>query len=219
MKMNSTAWWVIGVLVVAGGLIFLSNMLRTASTPSTEEASEVLTLVADDHKKGAEDGKVVLVEYLDFECEACGAYYPVVKQMEEEFGNRVTFVARYFPLQGHRNGMTAALAAEAAGRQGKFWEMHDLMYTRQKDWGEKQVSTPEVFEEYAQELGLNMEQFKTDVASASVKERVERNLNQAIELKLQGTPSFFLQGKKIANPQSPEAFKALIRAELERAGS
>ena len=217
--MNSTVGWIIGLLVVAGGLIWLSSMLRTASIPTAEESLAALALVADDHKKGAEAGKVVLVEYLDFECEACGAFYPVVKQLEKEFGDRVTFVARYFPLQGHKNGMTAALAAEAAGRQGKFWEMHDLMYERQKDWGEKQVATPQVFEAYAEELGLNMEQFKTDVASASVKERVERNLNQAIELKLEGTPSFFLQGKKIPNPQSPEAFRALIQAELDRAGS
>jgi len=217
--MNANVWWVIGLLVIAGSLIWVSNMLRSASVPTAEESLATLALVADDHKKGAEAGKVVLVEYLDFECEACGAFYPVVKQMEKEFGDRVTIVARYFPLQGHKNGMTAALAAEAAGRQGKFWEMHDLMYERQKVWGEKQVATPEVFEGYAQELGLNIEQFKADVASASVKERVERNLNQAIELKLEGTPSFFLQGMKITNPQSPEAFRALIQAELDRIGS
>lgn len=217
MTIPSSFWTVAAILVAAILLLFGFTALR--SQPVSSEPSPLLALVADDYKKGAESGKVVLVEYLDFECEACGAFYPILKQMEEEFGDRVTFVARYFPLPNHKNGLYAALAAEAAGRQGKFWEMHDLMYERQKVWGEKQVPTPEVFEGYAQELGLNMEQFKTDVVSASVKERVERNLNQATELKLQGTPSFFLQGKKITNPQSPEAFRALIQAELDRVGS
>lgn len=217
MTIPSSFWTIAAIVIAAVLLLFGFTALRPQPVPS--EPSPLLTLVADDYKKGAENGKVVLVEYLDFECEACGAFYPVVKQMEEEFGDKVTFVARYFPLQGHKNGLPAALAAEAAGRQGKFWEMHDLLFERQKVWGEKQVPTPEVFEGYAQELGLNMEQFKADVASASVKERVDRNLNQAIELKLQGTPSFFLQGKKIANPQSPEAFRALIQAELDRTGS
>lgn len=214
--MKSVLWTIGGILVLLGA-VFALSALRPA--PGATEASPLLTLVADDYTKGAENGKVVLVEYLDFECEACGAYYPILKQIEEEFGDRVTFVARYFPLQSHKNGLPAALAVEAASRQGKFWEMHDLLFERQKEWGEKQVVTPAVFEAYAQELGLNMAQFKLDVASASVKERVDRNLNQAMELKLQGTPTFFLQGKKIANPSSPEAFRTLIQAELDRAGA
>lgn len=162
---------------------------------------------------------MVLVEYLDFECEACGAYYPIVKQMEEEFGDRVTFVARYFPLPGHKNGLPAALAVEAASRQGKFWEMHNLMFDRQKDWGEKQVETPEVFEGFALELGLNMEQFKADVASEEVLARVMRDMEEGRQAGANSTPTFFLNGMKIQNPQSPEAFRALLQSQVDKAGS
>lgn len=216
MKMNATVWTVIGVLVVIGGLIFWSSAMRSSSAPTTEETSTVLTVVADDHTKGASDSEVILVEYLDFECEACGAYFPVVKQMEEEFGDRVLFVARYFPLSGHRNGLPAALAVEAASRQGKFWEMHDLLFTRQKDWGEKQVATPAVFEAYAQELGLNMEQFKADVSSENVMARVKRDMDAGAQVGVKSTPTFFLNGSKIQNPQSAEAFKALLQAAVEK---
>lgn len=213
MKAKKNIWAVVGLLALAGGLIGLSSLLRPAST-TTSEPSPVLAVATDDHVKGAATSTVVLVEYLDFECEACGAYYPLVKQLEQEYGDRVTFVARYFPLQGHRNGLPAALAAEAASRQGRFWEMHDLLFTRQKEWGEKQVATPEVFEGFAQELGLNMEQFRADVASPEVAARVKRDQDAGTGLGVRSTPSFFLNGKRINNPQGYEAFKALLDAEL-----
>lgn len=214
MKAKKNIWTVVGLLILAGGLVGLSSLLRPTST-TTSEPSPVLTIATDDHVKGAATSTVVLVEYLDFECEACGAYYPLVKQLEQEYGDRVTFVARYFPLQGHRNGLPAALAAEAASRQGKFWEMHDLLFTRQKEWGEKQVATPEVFEGFAQELGLNMEQFRADIASPEVAARVKRDQDAGVGLGVKSTPSFFLNGKRINNPQGYEAFKALFDAELK----
>lgn len=208
--MSSTVLTVVGLVVIVGGLIWVSSSMRPAP------AVVAPVVAADDHIKGATSSPVVLVEYLDFECEACGAYYPVVKQMEEEFGDRITFVVRYFPLPGHRNGLPAALAAEAAGRQGKFWEMHDLMFTRQAEWGEKQVATPEVFEGFAQELGLDMEKFRTDTASSEVRARVERDINEGRAAGAQSTPTFFLNGSKIQNPQSPEAFRALLQAALDK---
>jgi protein-disulfide isomerase len=134
--------------------------------------------------------------------------------METEFGDRVTFVTRYFPLSGHRNGLSSALAVEAAGRQGKFNEMHDLLYAKQKEWSEKQVATPQVFEAYAAELGLDMEKFKADVASEDVMARVMRDKNAGTALGIPGTPSFFLDGKKIENPQSVEEFRAALEAAI-----
>jgi len=212
--MNSTAWIAIGVLVVAGGLIFLSNMLQSSSAPAPEEVSTMLNVAADDNKKGAEGATVVLVEYLDFECSACASYYPIVKQMEGEFGDRVQFITRYFPLSIHRNGMTSALAAEAAARQGKFSEMQELLFSRQKEWGNKQVETPEVFEAYAQELGLDVEKFKADVVSAEVKARVKRDADAAIAIGAKGTPTFFLDGVLLSNPQSPDAFRTVLESAL-----
>ena len=95
-----------------------------------------------------------LIEYLDFECEACGAYDPVVKKLQNEFSNDLLVVIRYFPLPGHKNSMTAALAVEAAGRQGKFWEMHDALFENQKSWGEKSAPDPELLLNMRKESGL-----------------------------------------------------------------
>lgn len=197
------------MLVLVGLVVGIASLSRGGATAPS---AELLTVAPDDHVKGAATSTVVLVEYLDFECEACGAYYPLVKQLEQEYGDRVTFVARYFPLAGHRNGLPAALAAEAAGRQGKFWEMHDLLFTHQKEWGEKQSPTPEVFEGFAQELGLDMERFKADVASEAVEERVRRDMESGQTLGVSGTPSFFLNRKKLPNPASIEAFRAALES-------
>jgi protein-disulfide isomerase len=208
MKTSTMVWVVIGALVLGFGLILL-----TRPAPQAVQTT-VPPIAADDYVKGATSSPVVLVEYLDFECEACGAYYPVVKQLEAEYGDRVAFVARYFPLPNHRNGIPAALAAEAAGRQGKFWEMHDLLFTRQTTWGEKQMPTPEVFEAYAQELGLDMERFKSDVASDEVRTRVLRDVEIGQNIGVKSTPTFFLNGKPV-RAQNYEAFKAILDNELK----
>lgn len=94
----------------------------------------MLRLQSDDHVRGSSSGSVILVEYLDFECEACAAYSPLVKQLKDEFKDDIVIVTRFFPLAGHRNSMTAATSVEAAGRQGKFWEMQDKLFAEQKKW-------------------------------------------------------------------------------------
>ncbi len=215
MKMNATTWTIIGIVAIAGILIFSSRMSGSASAPKAADGAP-LTLAAADHQRGAADGKIVLIEYLDLECEACGAFFPIVKQMEAEFGDRVTFVTRYFPLQGHKNGLTAALAVEAASKQGKFWEMHDLLFARQSEWGGKQVPTPQAFEAYATELGLDIEQFKKDAASSEVMARVKGDYNGGIDAGVRSTPSFFLNGYLIENPRSAEEFRAVLQAEIDK---
>lgn len=203
------------ILIIAGAAILLivggSWWSKSLQSAKVESAKPMLEVVADDYTIGSPSAKATLVEYLDFECEACGAYFPLVKQLEEEFPNDLRVVRRYFPLPGHRNGMTAALAVEAAARQGKYDQMHDLLFTEQEKWGEKAAPTPEVFEKYAQQLGLDMAKFKTDVASQSVKDRVQRDIDSGKALGNQGTPSFFLNGERIQNPQGLEPFKALIQ--------
>ncbi len=211
MKNSTILWIVIGLIAVVGGLIAFGHAPKSSHPV---ENSALLTIAPDDYVKGATTSPVVLIEYLDFECEACGAYYPIVKQLEQEYGDRVTFVARYFPLAGHRNGLPAAYAAEAAARQGKFWEMHDLLFTRQGQWGEKQVVTPEVFEGYAEELDLNMDQFRADVASDQVASRVKRDMDAGRQLGVNSTPTFFLNGEQV-RPQGYEPFKAAIEAKLQ----
>lgn len=215
-KKSSTGTWLwFGIIGIIGfSLILLATAGTEKKAVTTEDSAALLTIAPDDYIKGNPDAAVTLVEYLDFECEACGAYFPVVQQLAKEYPNDLKIVTRYFPLPGHRNSMTAALAAEAAGRQGKYWEMHDLLFTEQKNWGEKPAPTPAVFEAYAEQLGLNMEQFKSDVASPEVKARVQRDFDAGEQLGNTGTPTFYLNGKRIQNPNGLPAFKALIDAEL-----
>ena len=211
------------ILILVGAVFFFSKMDSSSSsdsnssTPVSQENQKLLEVVSDDYIKGNKDASVTIVEYLDFECEACGAYYPLVKQLAEEFKNDVRFVNRYFPLPGHKNGLPAALAVEAAGKQGKYWEMHNILFDNQKTWGEKQSPDPSIFEGYAKQIGLNMEQFKKDVGSNEVKERVNRDKNSGTKLGVSGTPTFFLNGEKIPNPKTPEDFKTFINAAILKA--
>lgn len=211
------------VVLLVGAVFFASKMGSSSSSatsnsaPVSNEQKKLLEIVSDDHIKGNKEVSVTLVEYLDFECEACGAYYPLVKQLAEEFKEDVRFVNRYFPLPGHKNGMQAALAVESAAKQGKYWEMHDKLFGEQKNWGEKTAADPKIFEGYAQQIGLNLEQFKKDVASKEVKDRVERDKNSGTRLGVSGTPTFFLDGDRIPNPKTPEDFKTFINAAILKA--
>jgi protein-disulfide isomerase len=190
--------------------------VNSAVTP--EAKSDLLVVKSDDNKKGPDGASVILIEYLDFECEACRAFVPLVKELENEFPDELQVVKRYFPLPGHRNGLPAALAVEAAARQGKFNEMHDLLYTEQPTWGEKAITNPAIFEGYASQLGLDMEKFKADVASEEVKTRVQRDIDGGRALGAQGTPTFLLNGK-IVEPQSYEEFRAFVELAMAESAS
>jgi protein-disulfide isomerase len=203
----------VAVLLLVGG-VWWSNSLKSQQT--SENLPILIQIAPDDYTVGPENAPVTLIEYLDFECEACGAYFPLIKQLEQDFPDDLKVILRYFPLPGHRNGMTAALAAEAAARQGKYSEMHDVLFQEQVNWGEKSAPTPEVFEGYAEQLGLDMEQFKRDVASQSVTDRVQRDIDSGRKLGNTGTPTFFLNGRKIDNPRSYAVFRQLVADEIKR---
>jgi len=227
MKQNTTqrtnkgkAVW-IGLGIVAVGLaIWGASATKDKATEPVATSGDLLAVVSDDYVKGNPAAPVTLIEYLDFECEACGAYYPLLKQLSAEFPDDLRIVTRYFPLPGHRNGMTAALAVEAAARQGKYAEMHDALFENQAAWGEQQSANPAIFETYAAQIGLDLPRFKADVKDASVRARVERDFASGEELGNTGTPSFFLNGKKLENPGGYEALKQAIEdalAEAEKA--
>lgn len=204
---------VIGILLaIVIIFIFTKSGYKTAGDEPAKQSSTSATLqvVADDWVYGNKEGKVTLIEYLDFECEACGAFYPMTTKLKEEYKDDMQFVVRYFPLPGHKNSMTAAKSVEAAGKQGKFWEMYSTLFENQKEWGEKSAPDQAQFEKYAVQIGLDVEQWKKDVNDPAIEARVKRNYDQAVALNLQGTPSFFLNGKKIENPRGYESFKVLI---------
>lgn len=159
----------------------------------------------------ADDGQVTFVEFLDFECEACGAAYPFVEQLRETYGDRVTFVVRHFPL--HNNSVAAAKAAEAAGAQGRFEEMYKKLFETQSTWGESNESKEAVFFGFAEELGLDMDAFKVAYDDPATERRITRDQADGRELGVEGTPTFFVNGEKV-DAQSGDDLIAKIDAEL-----
>ena len=162
-----------------------------------------------DWTKGAKNPKATLLEYGDFQCPACGAYYPMVEEVFAQYKDKISFTFRHFPLPQHQNAVPAAYASEAAGIQGKFWEMYDMLYKNQSEWSD--VSNPEsFFEGYAQKLGLDIAKLKVDVKSDAVKTRVAASQQTGVMSSLDHTPTFFLNGKMATNPTSKEELIALI---------
>ena len=167
-----------------------------------------------DWKRGNPDAKVVLVEYSDFQCSACAVYYPVVEKILKDYPDKILFVYRHFPLtQIHKNANLAAYAAEAAGAQNKFWEMYEKLFQNQKAWSDKD-NAREIFTQYANELLINTEWFWGDMDLPEIKDRVLKDYQSGLLYQVDGTPSFFLNGKRIQNPAGYEALKKIIDAEL-----
>lgn len=202
---------IIGTIVIVGiGIAFLSKPASRTKVDSS------LLIREDSNKISTPSASVTLVEFSDFQCPACGAYYPVVTQAVKDFKDSLTFVYRNFPLTDlHPNAMLAAQAAEAAGLQGKYWEMHDLLFTKQSDWSAN-GSVRDIFAGYAATLGLNVDQFKKDIDSDTVKNRIARDMADGQALGITGTPTFYLNGVKLDNPATLADFEALIKAEIEK---
>ncbi len=203
------------VAVIVGLLGFIGYKFWQIINTPTQTSGEPIQISEDDWVKGSRDAKAVLIEYGDFECPACAIYYPETKKLAEEFGNRIAVIYRHYPLiQIHKNALTAAWAAEAAGGMGKFWEMHDILYEKQEEWS-KSGSTEEMFLAYAKELGLSEEEFKTRLASQEVKDSVNKDIVSGNQLRVQGTPTYYLNGRKI-QPRGYDDFKAQIEQVLEQ---
>lgn len=171
------------------------------------------------HTVGKGTENVTLIEYGDLQCPACQQFYPLLKQVKEEFGDKITFQFRHFPLnQSHPHAYQAARAAEAAGKQGKFFEMHDLLYENQQSWsGLSDVTS--VFEGYASQLELNIEQYKNDVISAEVGAAIDADIKAGQSIGASSTPTFVINGQKVEkNPQNLEEFKELINSKIQEAG-
>lgn len=201
--------WASALLVV--GIVALGawSIAKGPKTPINSNGllSEEITVA--DWTKGAQNPKVTLVEYSDFQCPACGAYFPIIEQAVAEYGDRLSFTYRHFPLAQHKNALAASYASEAAGAQGKFWEMHKLIFEHQTDWAEEN-NAPEIFKRYAQELKLDLARFTADVASTETKDAVSHDKETGQRSGVNSTPSFYLNGKKMQNPRSYDELKALI---------
>lgn len=200
-----------GVLLVIGTVLY--GIVQLGSNANNVGQGSLATAVsAVDWSKGNPESPIILVEYGDFQCPACAAYHPMIDQLVKQRGNDFRFVYRHFPLKSiHPNADGASRASEAAGMQGKFWEMYDIIYQRQTSWSNLGRGTvEETFIGYAKELGLNEEQFKKDMASDAVKDKVDNQLKDGTASGVSSTPTLFLNGEKIANPRSYEEFIQVI---------
>ena len=217
------------VVLVSAAVLLLALLASRPSTPlpdftestgtqvpsDSQIPSEVLVRDDSHRLSTAPDGKVTLVEFLDFECEACGASYPAGEQLRGEFAGRVTFVARYFPIPSHANAENAAVAVEAAAKQGRFEAMYQRMYESQSQWAEQQESRAPVFRGYAVELGLDMDAYDWAVADPATLERVQADRSDGAAVGVQGTPTFFLNGVRL-EPRSLDDLRTAINAALNR---
>ncbi|EGX56718.1 protein-disulfide isomerase-like protein [Streptomyces zinciresistens K42] len=204
-----------GFAAAIGSYVLLAPDTPSSTALDVKPAAEAKPVRDSSHRlSDPANSELTFVEFLDFECEACGAYYPLVEQLRKEYGDRVTFVARYFPMPGHRNGELAARTAEAAARQGKFEAMYNKLFTTQKAWGEAQESKQQLFRGYAKQIGLDLAKFDADLKDPAVAKRVQADQRDGLGLGVQGTPTFFIGGKKITNPESYDAFKKQVEAGL-----
>lgn len=225
--MNKTRWIIFSVIVIGivALLIALSGGSRInvndidASAP--QKASKQSGDIAD-HVFGKTGGKVTLIEYGDFQCGPCGSIHPVVKSITEEYKDRLQYIFRNYPItDSHPNARAAAASVEAAGMQGKYWEMHDKIYETQTDWSDLSIDErSKFFESLAEELKLDTQKFKSDIAKTAISQKI--NYDQALGAKsgVDATPTFFLNGRKLSTSDySSEAkFKDTIDKELKKAG-
>jgi protein-disulfide isomerase len=182
-------WVIIGVitLVLFGGAFWYASV-------SAEKNNEGVEVVA--HIKGNQDATVTLVEYSDFQCPACAAFQPAINEVLSLYGEAVRLEYRHFPLPIHRNAIPAALAAEAAGQQGKFYEYHDLLFENQPAWST--VATPQpLFLQYADELGLDTDTFRRHMNASVLRDHVQAHFAEGRDRGVTGTPTFFLNGEKM----------------------
>ena len=197
-------WVVIAVImfVLIGGAIWYSSSV-------SKQANEGVTVQT--HSKGNENAAITLVEYSDFQCPACGAFQPTVNEVMAEFGDKVKFEYKHYPLvQIHPFAEPAARAAEAAGQQGKFFEYADKLFAGQNEWT-KSTNPTGFFKKYAEELGLDLTKFAQHQKSSLLQGNIKANMLEARELGLTGTPSFYLNGVKM-EVATFDDFKAKIKA-------
>jgi protein-disulfide isomerase len=202
-----------GVLVAVIVAVFLmsrqnnNNLNVPAQSNASANAARLtprtpLTGAPNPHVRGVESAAVTLEEFGDFECPACGGLDPGLRNISKDYGDRVRLVFREFPLQMHKYSFIAARAAEAAGVQGKFWEMHDMLYDHQEDW--KDAPEPrDIFNSYAAKLGLDVEKFKTDLERQDLADRIKQDYDRGVSLNVRGTPTLFVNGEELMPGKLP----------------
>ncbi|MEQ3549040.1 thioredoxin domain-containing protein [Pseudonocardia nematodicida] len=206
---------VAGVFVVVVGVVFAVTRLSADPAPSgADEAAAVAARPDSLTLPTAPGSTVTFVEFLDFECEACGAVYPAIEQLRGDYGDRVNFVIRHFPGAGHNNAEPASRAVEAAARQDRLEEeMYSLMFETQAEWGEQRTPMDDRFRGYAEQLGLDMARYDADYADPAVAQRIQDDRADGLALGARGTPTFFVDGE-LVEPRTYEDLTGALDAAL-----
>ncbi|MCA9358812.1 thioredoxin domain-containing protein [Candidatus Kaiserbacteria bacterium] len=197
-------WVIIGVITVVlfGGAIVYSNY----AAEQNNEGVEIL-----EHVKGNEEATVTLTEYSDFQCPACASFQPVLNGVLEEYGDNLRFEYKHFPLPIHNYAMPAAVAAEAAAQQGKFFEYHDALFANQQAWSNSNTANA-LFIKYAEELDLDMDLFRRHMNASVLRDKVRDSVGEGRALKLTGTPTFFLNGERMEFDSFPAFIEQIALA-------
>jgi protein-disulfide isomerase len=210
----------------AGAVNTASNTAADGTASRNSSATATPAAVVTDepgasppHALGPADAPVTLEEFGDFQCPPCGLLHPELKKIANIYGPKVRIIFREFPLvPSHPHALSAARAAEAAGMQGKFWEMHALIFENQRTWHSAFDARP-IFEEYAKAIGLNMDRYRRDVTGSNVELRIFLDGKRARALNVTGTPTVFLNGREVPFDSLPaERLALLIDGEIARAG-
>ena len=226
--MSKKAWIIFGVVVVLlfGGLVYVSSKgkidVSNVDTNKVQPASKQAGNIAD-HVFGKKESKIVLIEYGDFQCPGCAGAHPNLKTISEKYKDKIAFVFRNFPLTSiHPNARAAAAAAEAAGLEGKYWEMHDKIYTNQKSWeGSSTSERTQLFAGYAKEVGIDNATFEKALTNVSINQQISFDQALGKKINVSGTPTILLNGEKLSDEISNDVIQsdgakleALIKAKL-----
>jgi len=223
--MTKRTWIIFTIIIVGllGALIYSSKNSSSNINVSQIDVSKIQGASVEngqiaDHVYAKADSTVVLIEYGDFQCPACGSENSKIMKIAEDYKDKIYFIFRNYPLTLiHSNAKAAAGAAEAAGLQGKYWEMHDLLYKKQTDW--QSLTSDErskKFISYAEELKLDTEKFKADTNSDAITKKINFDTAQGKKINISGTPTFVLNGDIIPNEtwSNDTEFRKLIESKL-----
>jgi protein-disulfide isomerase len=198
--MTRTRWIIFAVLCLGIlGLIFVTSKKDTGSNWTGDATKIISTGPIADHVFGSSAQKVTLIEYGDYQCPGCGSLFPILQDVLPKYKDNLTFIFRNFPLTTiHPNALAAATAAEAAGLQGKYYEYHDTLYENQANWQDAAVSErTTLFQNYAKQLGLDVNKFNSDLSSSQVTDKINRDRSSASQFKVSSTPTLILDGQTL----------------------
>ena len=169
---------------------------------------------------GSPTASVTVEEFADFQCGSCAATHPVMKEIQSTYGSKIRFVFREYPLSVHDKAYDAAVAAEAAGIQGKFWAMQDQLFSNQATWASPSANAKQLWTEYAQKIGLDVRQWQNDITGIAAKSRVDQDMQRGKALNVSSTPSIYVNGQLVPFPEANvSGIRRIIDAELQRPGS